>query len=127
MIGGCVDTIPYAPDPDAPRLPQSLQEQLPVELYLSNLCPSAETPPRLLRMLRRQANVLLRERERRPDWLLTYTFYFENSEPDTHDITVRQLAELQLQDLKTGDELERELTGRPCEPGLIRRLEEALD
>ena len=124
VASGCAELEPSAADPDAPRLPTAVQKQLPVELHLANLCPSAETPPRLQRDLRRQARVLLRELDERPHWRLTYTFYYEEGD-ETKEITVRDLAEEELEHLKSNDEGEQELTGQRGEPDRIRARERA--
>lgn len=68
-----------------------LQAALPVELSLNQLCPGASTPPRLARRLRRQAETLIREVRRDPNRLVTYTFFYEDAEDETRDITLRQL------------------------------------
>lgn len=101
-----------------PHVPADVQAQLPVDLSLGNLCPGAETPPRLLRELRRSAAALERELRRRPDHLVTYTYYWADQPAERREITVRELAEEQLEDLQTG--------GRRCAPALQRRLRAAL-
>jgi hypothetical protein len=105
---------------DAPHAPPALEAQLPIELTLANLCPGAETPPALTRKLKRQAEVLLSELRTHPDWLVTFTYYYSDTEDpeDTRDITIRELAEEELQSLEDG--------GGDCQPELKRRLREAL-
>jgi hypothetical protein len=101
------------------HVPASLERQLPIEYSLGNLCPDASTPPQLVRRLRRQTEVLIRELGRRPDDLVTYTYYDAHSaDEDRRDITIRELAEEQLDDLETG--------GRNCAPDLQRRIRAAL-
>ena len=102
----------------APHLPDALQAQLPTEESLGNLCPGAETPRKVVRRLERQTEVLIRELDRRPDWLVSYVFYYSDDPPERRDITVRELAEEQLRDLEAG--------GR-CAPRLQRRFRDALD
>ena len=43
------------------HVPASLERQLPIGLSLGNLCPGAESDPELVRRLRRQTDVLIRE------------------------------------------------------------------
>jgi hypothetical protein len=57
--------------------------------------------------------LLLGELDRRPDDLVTYTFYSEESDPETRDITVRQLAEEQISALD-------------CNPQLKHRIQAAM-
>jgi hypothetical protein len=101
------------------HVPAALERQLPIELSLGNLCPDASSPPGLVRRLRRQSEVLLRELGRRPDDLVTNTYYQADTADETRrDITIRELAQEQLHDLELG--------GRRCAPGLQRRLRAAL-
>jgi hypothetical protein len=109
-------------DESEPRqLPLSIQRQLPLDLSLGNLCPGAETPPELARELRRKAEVLLRELRLHPDFLVTYTFFTEEEGQVRESVTVRDVAELQLDDLKSGGSNLGE-----CAPELQERLETAL-
>jgi len=101
-----------------PHVPASVQAQLPTRLSLGNLCPGTQTPPRIERDLRRRAEALVRELERRPHDLVTYTFYYSDSPEERRDITIRQLAEEQLGDM--------EAHGSNCAPRLQRRLRAAL-
>jgi hypothetical protein len=102
-----------------PHVSAALQRQLPVRESLGNLCPGAETPADVEREIRAGADVLLRELRRRPDDLVTYTYYYsDGGGTDTRDITIRQLAKEQLADLEAG--------GRDCAPDLQRRLHAAL-
>jgi hypothetical protein len=46
---------------------------------------------------------MIRELRRHPDWLVTYTYYYEDApEGERKEITVRKLAEEQLADLRSG-------------------------
>ena len=105
---------------EARQLPLAIQRQLPLDLSLGNLCPGAETPPELARELRSKAEVLLRELRLHPDFLVTYTFFTEEEGPVRESVTVREVAELQLDDLKSGSDLGE------CVPELQERLETAL-
>jgi hypothetical protein len=101
------------------HVPAALERQLPIELSLGNLCPGAESDMELVRDLRRRTDVLIRELGRRPNDLVTYTYYYSHSaDEDVRDITVRELAEEQLADLESG--------GRNCAPELQRELRAAL-
>lgn len=100
------------------KIPPSLAAQLPIDLNLANLCPGSETPGRLRRELRGQAEVLIRELRRRPYDLVSYTFHDAHGDDETRDITIRELAEEQLWYLEANE---------PCELELRRRLEDALD
>jgi hypothetical protein len=106
---------------DAPHAPPALERQLPIELTLANLCPGSETPPDVVRKLERQADVLLREVRAHPDWLVTYTYHYTDTDDpeDTREITMRELAEEQLRDLED--------YGSDCRPDLRERLRAALD
>jgi hypothetical protein len=108
-------------DSEADRLPPSVQRQLPLDISLGNLCPGAETPPELVRDLRRKAEALLAQLRANPDALVRYTFYTEEEGPIRQDIPVREVAELQLDDLRSGSSDLGE-----CAPDLQRRLEEGL-
>jgi hypothetical protein len=103
-----------------PQLSPSVQKQLPLDVSLGNLCPGAETPPHFARELRRKAETLLREIAANPNSLVTYTFYIEEEGPTPRVITVREVAELQLNDLRDG------AVDGSCAPELQRRLEAAL-
>ena len=101
------------------HVPASLERQLPIEASLGNLCPGAESDPEFVRRLRRQTGVLIRELERRPDDLVTYTYYDAHSaDEDRREITIRELAEEQLADIESG--------GPRCVPELERRIRAAL-
>jgi hypothetical protein len=100
------------------HVPASLERQLPIELSLGNLCPGAESDPELEQRLRRQTEVLIRELERRPDDLVTYTYHYSDDPEEHRDITIRELAEEQLADIESG--------GPRCVPELERRIRAAL-
>jgi hypothetical protein len=101
------------------HVPASLERQLPIEASLGNLCPGAESDPEFVRRLRRQTDVLIRELERRPDDLVTYTYYdADSADEDRREITIRELAEEQLADIESG--------GPRCVPELERRIRAAL-
>jgi hypothetical protein len=108
-------------DSDADHLPPSVQRQLPLDISLGNLCPGAETPPELVRDLRRKAEALLAQLHANPDALVSYTFYTEEEGPIRQDIPVHEVAELQLDDLRSGSSDLGE-----CAPDLQGRLEEGL-
>jgi len=101
-----------------PHVPASVQRELPTKLSLGNLCPGAESDPAVERDVRRSAEVLIRELRRRPDDLVTYTFYFSDDPEERRDITIRQLAEEQLDDIESG--------GPNCIPELERRIRAAM-
>jgi hypothetical protein len=94
---------------------------MPLDVSLGNLCPGAETPPALTRELMKKTDVLLRELRVRPDYLVTYTFYTEEEGARRQSITVREAAEIQLEELKAG------ASGLgTCAPDLQEQLEAAL-
>jgi hypothetical protein len=101
--------------PTGKRAPAALENSLPTELYLANLCPDAETRVKTVARLRRQAQVLVRETRAHPDWLVEYTYFDDHGDDDRRLITIRQLAEEQLQSIKDEDP--------SCEPALQRELE----
>jgi hypothetical protein len=59
--------------------------------------------------------VLVRELRRRPNDLVTYTYFSEEEAPERRDITVRELAEEQLKDMDAA-----------CSPALQDRVRWAL-
>jgi hypothetical protein len=65
-------TVETAQRAAARHVSDELQAQLPTEESLGNLCPGAETPPKVTRRLERQSEVLIRELERHPGWLVDY-------------------------------------------------------
>jgi hypothetical protein len=97
------------------RAPASVERALPIDLYLANLCPDAETDGKIVKKLRRQANALLREARAHPDWLVEFTYYDDHGDDDRELISIRQLAKEHLQSIKDEDP--------DCEPGLQRQLE----
>jgi hypothetical protein len=62
--------------------------------------------------------VLIVELRRRPNDLVTDTFYYADGSEERRDITIRELAEQQLESLQNG--------GRACAPKLMQRLQAAL-
>jgi hypothetical protein len=117
LATGCSDEG----DSEARHLPIAVQRQLPLDVSLGNLCPGAETPPSLTRALMQKANVLPRELRARPDFLVTYTFFTEEEGPLRRSVTVREVAELQLEDLRDGAS---DLGA--CAPKVQEKLEAAL-
>jgi hypothetical protein len=108
---------------DAPKLPPADQRRLPIELNLGNLCPEASTPREDVQRLRAQAERLIVELRRRRDWLVDYTYYYEETGPETEEITVEELAQYQLHLMEVGGG-----EGFPeCAPELQRRLRAALE
>jgi hypothetical protein len=101
------------------RAPAAVERQLPTDLYLANLCPRTETPPRIVRRLRRQAEVLLSEARAHPDWLVEWTYYDDHGEDVVREITIRQLAREHLTSIDDH--------GSPCEPELRARLAEVVE
>ena len=112
--GGVASAVDHA---NAEHVPPAVQRQLPLQLGFGNLCRDAQTPESLRRRIRREAEVLLRELDRRPDALVAYTYEYEGRAPETKDITIRRLAEQRLEEL---DRSQR------CAPKLRQRLEQAL-
>jgi len=78
----------------------------------------AETPMTAAQDIRRRAEVLVRELRRRPNHLVTYTYYSAHGDDERRDITGRELAEEQLKDLESN--------GPDCDPDLERRLRSAM-
>ncbi len=101
-----------------PHVPASIQDQLPTDVSLGNLCPGAETSADVERDVRRRAEVLIRELRQRPTEVVTYTVYYEDSDPEHREITVRELAQEQLADMDSN--------GPGCDPDLERRLRAAM-
>jgi hypothetical protein len=101
-----------------PHVPASVQSELPTELSLGNLCPDAATSAAVEQDIRRRADVLIRELRRRPDQLVTYTYYYSDDPEERRDITIRELAEEQLADIESG--------GPDCDPELERRIRAAM-
>jgi hypothetical protein len=104
----------------AEYVPAAVQARLPTDFSLGNLCPGTETPPSERRDLRRQAERLIRELQRHPGDLVTYTYYLaDEGRADRVDITVREVAQEELESLRTNG-------GSKCEPELQRRLREGI-
>ena len=85
-----------------PHVPPSVQAALPTDVSINDLCagPSGSALPRgEATEIRRKTDALIRELHRRPHDLVTYTYYYSDEPDETHDITVRELAEEQLKDL----------------------------
>jgi hypothetical protein len=101
-----------------PHVPGSVQAQLPTEISLGNLCPGSDTRPAVERDVRRRAEALIRELRRRPDQLVTYTYYSSDDPQERRDITIRELAEEQLEDIDSN--------GPDCDPELERRIRAAM-
>jgi hypothetical protein len=55
---------------------------------------------------------------RRPDRLVTYTYYYSDDPEERRDITIRELAEEQLEDIESN--------GPDCDPELERRIRAAM-
>lgn len=64
--------------------------------------------------------MLLRELRERPNHTVTYTFEWAHDGDEVREITVRELAEISLDDLEHGDARDR------CAPEVRRRLRAAL-
>jgi hypothetical protein len=97
----------------------SVEARLPIELSSGNLCPDAETPVDVERDVRARAEALIIELGRRPNELVTYTYYDAHGPDDEErEITIRELAEEQLADLDSGGD---------CAPELRRRIRAAMD
>lgn len=117
---GLAETVKRA---NAPQVPVALEKRLPTEERLGSLCVGAATPKRVRVRLEAQAETLIREVERRPDWLVPYTYYFSEGEDVQHRrITIRELAEEQLNSLEASG-LE---TDPECRPDLQERLRAVL-
>jgi hypothetical protein len=101
-----------------PHVPASVQRELPTKLSLGNLCPGAESSPEVEREVRRSAEALIRELRRRPDDLVTDTVYYSDDPEERRDITIRELAEEQLEDIESN--------GPNCVPDLERRIRAAM-
>ena len=100
-----------------PELPPGAQARLPTGLRLTGLCLGREVSPATRRDLRRRAGALLRELRLRPSHLVAYTTFPEGT-PEQMKVTVRELAEEQLELF--------EWAGPGCAPTIRRRLAAAL-
>jgi hypothetical protein len=101
-----------------PPAPAAVQARLPLTLRLGELCPTSETDAEVVRDLRRRAEALLVELRRRPQELVPWTTHVEAGPPETEQITIRELAEVQLESMRDN--------GPNCDPPLERRLRAAL-
>lgn len=101
-----------------PHVAAGVQARLPTELSLGNLCPHTETPGALRRELRSGAQWMVKLLRRRPNHLVTYTYYYEEGDDERRHITIKELAEEQLKDLEDG--------GPGCAPKLKRQIQAAL-
>ena len=100
----------------APHVSAAAQRQLPTEESLASDC---EDESGSASRIDPKARALLRELERNPDALVTYTYYYaDDPDEDRRDITVRELAEEALRDLEANP---------GCREDLRRRLEAELD
>jgi hypothetical protein len=104
----------WVPRLGADDLPRDVQARLPLEESLGGLCSGSETSRDVERNLRDGLRVLVREVERRPGHMATYTYYWSDEPPERKRITVREVAEEQLKDV------------RECSPDVTRTLERAL-
>lgn len=104
------------------HVPAHIQRQLPLLTGFGGLCPKSSATPAERRRIVREADVLLRELKRRPDEVVTIedSSFDEGHEP--YDITVRELAERNLESLRL---LSEDLGD--CAPRLTQRLIAALE
>jgi hypothetical protein len=105
---------------EGPPLPAAVQRQLPIDVSLVVLCPYEDVNEAERPRARAALEVLLRELRERPNHTVTYTFYWAHSEEEVREITVRELAEVTLDDLEHGD------ARGPCAPEVRKRLSAAL-
>jgi hypothetical protein len=106
-------------DGNGETLPRAIQDELPLEVSLGNLCPGAESPPHVLREVERKAEALIRELRIHPDAVVTYMQPIEGEGPTPEQMTVREVAKIELDGLRDPD-------GGYCHPELAGRIEEAL-
>lgn len=95
-----------------------VQAALPTEISLGNLCPGTETPKDVERDVRRRAEALIRQLKRDPNALVIDTYFYSDDPPERRKITVRELAEERLMDMKSN--------GPGCAPRLARRIRAAM-
>jgi hypothetical protein len=107
----------------APVVSRDVQRALVPALRLGNLCPGSELPRRERPALERAVGAVERELRKHGHWRVEYTYYLSDGPEEREQITVRQLAQEHLEDLRNGNDLD----GRPCRPDLQRRLRAALD
>ena len=103
------------------QVPADIQRHLPLLTGFGGLCPDSSATAADRGQIGREADVLLRELKRRPDEVVTIedSSFDEGYEP--YEITVRELAERRLEDLR----LLSEWLG-DCAPRLRQRLTAAL-
>jgi hypothetical protein len=103
---------------DSPHAPRSLEAQLPNDdLGLGVMC-ERDAEPDDARRARGHLETLIRELRTNPDLLVTFTYTYSDEPSETREITVRELAEEQLNELEEGFQ--------PDCPEAERRLREAL-
>lgn len=111
-VWGAVETIGRL---DSPHAPPSLEAQLPDDQTdVAAVCGHVE--PEYAAEVRTKVEALFRQLRANPDLLVTYTYVYSDEPSETYEITVRELAEEQLDDLEANDE---------C-PELQRRLRDAI-
>ncbi len=103
------------------HVPSDIQRQLPLLTFFSELC-ETDLSATDRRNIERQADVLLRELQRRPGELVTIEDTTFADGPEPNDLTVRELAERRLEDFSAY----RDLTGHKCAQPLEQRLKIAL-
>ncbi len=119
------------------HLPASVQRQLPVRVFLADLCEDpgltaeerreSALSPSQRRDIERRAEVLLRELDEHPDSLVTYTYEFSDEPDEVRDITVRQLAKEQLAEFEDVGEDFEDFDADKCQPELQEQLRQAAD
>ena len=99
----------------APHVPPGVQARLPTA---GGLCPFEGQTAAERRTDRERVATLITELSREPDALVTYTWALaEGPGEERRDITVREVAEEQLSELRAGED---------CDPVTRRRIEDAL-
>ncbi len=122
LTGGVVIAITSEEDPgESEPAPPELIAQLPLKYGIGNLCRGADSPPWLVRRLNREVDVLVREIDRHPDWVVPYTIHYEGGDQETLELTISELGERVLDDLSYA-----EVAGSPCAPEVRERIESAL-
>jgi hypothetical protein len=102
-----------------PHVSPAIEATLPTRRYLTDMCVDGETSRRPDPGLTSQARALLREVERRPQELISWTFFSAHSgDQDRREITIHQLAEIQADSLNDGF--------ATCAPALARQLRHAV-
>lgn len=105
---------------EGPPLPAAVQRQLPIDVSLLVLCPWEDIDESARPQARASIEVLLRELRERPHHTVTYTFEWAHDDDEVREITVRELAELSIDDLQHGD------ARGQCAPDVQERLRAAL-